>query len=59
MKTKKTHYILILDDSASMGGTPWQQATKGAIDFMKQVENQNSDRISIIIFDHQARIVVG
>ncbi|CAD8204774.1 unnamed protein product [Paramecium pentaurelia] len=51
------HYILILDDSGSMKGDKWSQAKDGALNCIKQLENTDSAKVSVIIFNSNARIV--
>ncbi|CAD8096653.1 unnamed protein product [Paramecium sonneborni] len=53
-----THYILILDDSGSMKGQNWTNAKNGALKCIKSIMNQTLAKISVIIFNQDARIVV-
>lgn len=55
-----THYILILDDSGSMCGTPWNQLKSATDDFLNALANSreaNSSRVSCVIYNHSSRIV--
>ncbi|CAD8187203.1 unnamed protein product [Paramecium octaurelia] len=52
------HYILILDDSGSMQGEKWDNAKNGALHCIKSLENADSAKVSVIIFNGDARIVV-
>ena len=52
------HYILILDGSASMHGKRWQDLMKAVQQFLTYRQAlQTDDRITIIVFSHNARIV--
>ncbi|CAK62872.1 unnamed protein product (macronuclear) [Paramecium tetraurelia] len=52
------HYILILDDSGSMQGVNWDNAKNGALHCIKSLENVDCAKVSVIIFNGDARIVV-
>ena len=56
------HFILILDDSGSMCGSPWNEAKNGAGSFLQKLHEMGNTigkmAISVIIFNHSARKVV-
>ncbi|CAF1618372.1 unnamed protein product [Rotaria magnacalcarata] len=53
---KPFHYILLLDASGSMSGEPWRNLLDGVREFLKiRVDSGSSDRITIIVFDSQAK----
>ena len=49
----------MLDDSGSMEGAPWEAAKKGSYEFMKAIDRHPDHKLSIVIFNSHARIVVG
>ena len=53
---KPCHYILLLDASGSMNGEPWNNLLDGVREFIKiRVDSGSSDRITIIVFDSNAK----
>jgi uncharacterized protein YegL len=53
---KPFHYILLLDASGSMDGEPWKNLLAGVREFIKiRVDSGSSDRITIIVFDSNAK----
>lgn len=55
---RPTHYILMLDDSGSMGGKPWENAKNGALSCMKDISKNGEARVSVVIFNFKARCVI-
>ncbi|CAK76938.1 unnamed protein product (macronuclear) [Paramecium tetraurelia] len=55
---KTAHYILILDDSGSMEGAFFEAAKKGLVAFLQEIQKNPESRVTIILFNHQARCVV-
>ncbi|CAD8170652.1 unnamed protein product [Paramecium pentaurelia] len=55
---KTAHYILIIDDSGSMGGRPFESAKQGLVAFLFEIQKNPSSRVTIIIFNSSARCVV-
>ena len=54
------HYILILDDSGSMSGKPWndlKSASKDFITTLKSSKEASSSLISCVIYNSSARTV--
>ena len=53
------HYILMLDDSGSMSGKPWQDLKSACKDFLESLtKSKNSgDRISCIIYNSYSKTV--
>ena len=54
-----THYVLILDDSYSMNGTPWNQLKSATDEFLKALSNSreaNSSKVSCVIYNDKSRI---
>ncbi|CAF0875790.1 unnamed protein product [Adineta steineri] len=50
------HYILLLDASGSMRGTPWEHLLDGVEEFIKiRVDSGALDRMTIIVFDYNAK----
>ncbi len=53
---KSFHYILLLDASGSMGGTPWNDLLNGVREFINiRADCGTTDRVTIIVFDHHAK----
>ena len=59
-ETSPIHYIFALDDSGSMGGTPWNNlinSFKQTIEKIKAKDTRNKTKVSLIVFGHQARLI--
>ena len=55
--SKGKHYILMLDDSGSMSGTPWRQLTECVFKFMDSLEQDSTNpKLSVIIYNSFSRI---
>ncbi|CAD8090887.1 unnamed protein product [Paramecium sonneborni] len=54
----KIHYVFIIDDSGSMLGKRWIKAKKSCLYCMKEISKNSNARVSVIIFNYQARIIV-
>jgi Ca-activated chloride channel family protein len=52
----RLNLCLVLDRSGSMGGQPLETVKKAAIELIEQMSPE--DRISVIAFDHKAKVVV-
>lgn len=48
----------MLDDSGSMSGQKWNNSKNGALTCMSEIEKNPNARISCIIFNHNARVVI-
>ena len=49
------HYILLLDASSSMKGSPWKNLLDGVKEFLNiRITNGSSDKVTIIVFNSQA-----
>ncbi|CAD8124232.1 unnamed protein product [Paramecium sonneborni] len=55
-KKKTYHYIILLDDSISMQG--FTEAQKGLLQFLDLIEKTKNTKVTIIIFNSDARCVV-
>ncbi|CAD8169556.1 unnamed protein product [Paramecium octaurelia] len=54
----KIHYILILNDTSKIKGEKWETVKNGALECIKLMEKIHDARVSIIIFNDNARIAV-
>lgn len=55
-----THYVLILDDSGSMCGKPWNDLKAAADQFLRTLSNSReaaTSKVSCVIYNDQSRIV--
>ncbi|CAK65435.1 unnamed protein product (macronuclear) [Paramecium tetraurelia] len=52
------HYIILLDDSGSMSGDRFNQAQNGLISSLSSAKDNQNIRVTIIIFNDNARCVV-
>jgi uncharacterized protein with von Willebrand factor type A (vWA) domain len=48
----------MLDDSGSMYGSQFASAKAGVVSFLYEINKNPSSRVTIIIFNHNARCVV-
>lgn len=48
----------MLDDSGSMYGQEWENAKNGALTCMKDIAKNGEAKISVIIFNSNARVVI-
>lgn len=48
----------MLDDSGSMGGQAWTNAKNGAVTCMEEIEKNPNAKVSVIIFNSNARVVI-
>ncbi|CAD8070845.1 unnamed protein product [Paramecium primaurelia] len=55
---KTAHYILMLDDSGSMYGRPFESAKQGLVAFLFEIQKNPNSRVTIIIFNSSARCAV-
>ncbi|CAD8131511.1 unnamed protein product [Paramecium pentaurelia] len=55
---KTANYILILDDSGSMEGYPFNSARQCLVEFLHEIQKNPDSRVTIILFNHEARCVV-
>ncbi|CAD8068942.1 unnamed protein product [Paramecium primaurelia] len=55
---KTANYILILDDSGSMEGYPFDSAKQCLVEFLHEIQKNPDSRVTIILFNHEARCVV-
>ena len=56
----RVHYILILDDSGSMTGSPWKDLKTATGEFLKTLGSSSSAKtakVSCVIYNHTSRIV--
>lgn len=56
---ERVHYILMLDDSGSMSGKPWQDLSSATRAFMQSLSGSRealSSRVSCIVYNSQSRI---
>ncbi|CAD8102332.1 unnamed protein product [Paramecium sonneborni] len=57
---KSAHYIIMLDDSGSMAvENRFENARKGLLAFLYEIKKNPNARVTIMIFNHQARQVVN
>ncbi|CAD8174795.1 unnamed protein product [Paramecium octaurelia] len=55
---KTSHFILMLDDSSSMEGRPFESAKQGLVSFLYEIQKNPNSRVTIIIFNKSARCIV-
>ncbi|CAD8174714.1 unnamed protein product [Paramecium octaurelia] len=53
-----THYVLMLDDSCSMSGRPFESAKQGLVAFLYEIQKNPNLRVTIIMFNSRSRCVV-